>query len=153
MLQEACPEMRLSRTYPRGKIEKVFGAYFTSSIAFMVAYAIAGGAQEISLFGIDMLGSDEYVYQRPCVEYLVGFARGRGITVNIPEKSALIKSTYTYGYDFGAHKQGSTLQDRMLDEIAEWRAMAIEADNKLTIWKQKHDDVSGVVAPREIPIA
>jgi hypothetical protein len=33
----------------------------------------------------------EYKYQRPNLEYLIGFARGLGIEVYIPEQSSLCK--------------------------------------------------------------
>ena len=37
-------------------------------------------------------------YQRSGCEYYVGFARGRGIKVYIPQTSALCKANYVYGY-------------------------------------------------------
>lgn len=131
MMQEACPELRRSSAYPIGSVEKVFGRYFTSSISYMIAFAIACGFREISFFGVDMKGGDEYVYQRPCAEYLIGFALGRGIKVNIPEHSDLLKSTYTYGYDFGEYGKKVTGQLLMLDELAGYRSRAIEAEEKL----------------------
>jgi len=133
LMQEACPELKRSRAYPREKVGKAFGRYFTSSISFMIAYAIGAGFKEISLFGIDMKGGDEYVYQRPCAEYLIGIARGRGIKVNIPEHSDLLKSSYTYGYDFGEYEKEVTGQLLMLNELADWRARAIDAEEKLGI--------------------
>lgn len=131
LMQEACDDLTLSRPYPLEMVERQFGRYFTSSIAFMIAFAMIRGAKEISLFGIDMKGGDEYAYQRPCVEYLIGFAKGRGIKVNIPEHSDLLKSGYLYGYDFNGHKREFTAQDLMLTELAEWRSRAIEAEEKL----------------------
>jgi hypothetical protein len=134
-LQEACPELKRSRAYPRAQVEKMFGRYFTSSVAFMLAYAIAIRVQEISLFGIDMKGADEYAHQRPCVEYLLGFARGLGIKVNIPEQSDLLKSHHTYGYDFGSYDRTPTAQDLVQHELADWRSRAIEAESKLNDMK------------------
>jgi len=128
IMQEACPELRRSRAYPIEAIKKSFGDYFTSSFSFMLALAIARKVKQISLFGIDMKAGDEYVYQRPCAEYLIGVATGLGIKVNIPEDSDLLKSSYTYGYDFGEYGKEFGAQHRMLDELADWRSRAIEAE-------------------------
>ena len=72
--------------------------YYTSTPAQMMALAIYEGFEEIHLYGIDMLQAEEYFYQRSGVEYYVGFARGRGIKVYIPQTSALCKANYVYGY-------------------------------------------------------
>jgi hypothetical protein len=74
------------------------GDYFTSTPAEMVAHAIYEGFEEIHLYGVDMLQSEEYFYQRSGCEYYVGFARGRGIKVYVPPQSALCKANYVYGY-------------------------------------------------------
>lgn len=37
-------------------------------------------------------------YQRPGSEYLIGYARGMGIPVFVPEQSALCKANYVYGW-------------------------------------------------------
>ena len=131
MMQEACPELKRSRAYPLEAVEKMFGRYFTSSISFMIAFAIGYGAKEISLFGIDMKDADEYAHQRSCAEYLIGFAKGLGIKVNIPDHSDLLKSDYTYGYDFGSYERTPTAQDLVQHELADWRSRAIEAEARL----------------------
>lgn len=73
--------------------------YFTSSISYMLALAIAEGFTEIALYGIDLAADVEYMHQRPSAEYLIGVARGMGITVTIAPGSALLKSDGVYGYD------------------------------------------------------
>lgn len=47
-----------------------------------------------------MAADDEYGYQRPNCEYLIGLARGRGIKVVIPDESPLCKFQDT-GIKFG----------------------------------------------------
>jgi hypothetical protein len=82
-----------------GNIKGCFaGDYYTSTISYMLALAIMQGREEIHLYGIDLLQDEEYAYQRPGCEYLVGFARGMGIKVYIPEQSALCAANYVYGY-------------------------------------------------------
>lgn len=72
--------------------------YYTSTPAEMLALALYEGFEEIHLYGIDMLQAEEWGYQRSGCEYYVGFARGRGIKVYIPQTSALCKANYVYGY-------------------------------------------------------
>lgn len=77
--------------YPFDEVAKTTGEYWNSSIAYAMALAIHEGAKEIGVFGVDMSGDDEYGYQKPNMEYLIGLAIGRGIKVHIPEASPLLK--------------------------------------------------------------
>lgn len=91
-MQEA--ELPNSMRYPFEEVAATIGAYyFNSSIAYAMALAIHEGAEEIAIYGVDMKGDDEYGYQKPNMEYLVGLARGKGIKVTIPEQSPLCKFT------------------------------------------------------------
>lgn len=88
--------------YPFGDVAgTIGGAYWNSSIAYAMALAIHEGAAEIALYGVDMAASEEYAYQRPNMEYLIGIARGKGIKVTIPDESSLCKfnSGGIYFYD------------------------------------------------------
>ena len=123
-MQKALPEVPASVPFPRDEVNDWFrrytradapilGAqltcepqedgyfasdYYTSSIAEMLALAIAEGYKEIHVYGVDMLQSEEYYYQRSGCEYYIAFARGRGIRMYVPMQSALCTSGYTYGY-------------------------------------------------------
>jgi hypothetical protein len=90
------------------------GDYFTNSISFMIALAVYEAYSEIHVYGVNMLGSDEYEYQRPCVEYWVGFAKGRGIKCVIPKESSLLKADKRYGYE--THTGGETDMIRLLQD-------------------------------------
>lgn len=85
--------------YPKDEIVAKFGNYFTSSIAWMIALAIHEGAEEIGLWGIDMVGECEYAYQRACCEYLLGIARGKGITVTLSPHSPLLRAERMYAFE------------------------------------------------------
>ena len=77
----------------------LFGVdYFTSTPAYMVALALAEGFKMIALYGIDLIVGTEFDFQKACVEYLLGLANARGITVRIPPSSALLKQRWRYGY-------------------------------------------------------
>lgn len=76
--------------YPFEDVSKTTD-YWNSSIAYMMALAIHEGYDRINVVGVDMKAEDEYFYQRPNMEYLIGLARGKGIEVNIPKESPLCK--------------------------------------------------------------
>lgn len=96
-------EVEGSTEYPFDAVSETIGAvYFNSSIAYAMALAIHEGADEIAIYGVDMRGDDEYGYQKPNMEYLIGLARGKGINVSIPEESPLCKFQNT-GIKFYSH--------------------------------------------------
>lgn len=112
--------------YPIERMIAKFSDYFTSTVAFALAWSIdmidqsvaADLALEsvaspeaflarqrelyaqhtIGIFGIDLIVGGEYFYQKACAEYFIGQACGRGITVFIPPQSALCKQSHRYGY-------------------------------------------------------
>lgn len=88
-MQEAYLDTGAKR-YPFEEVAKTTD-YWNSSIAYAMAMAIHEGAEEIGVYGVDMKGDDEYGYQKPNMEYLIGLARGRGIVVHVPEESPLLK--------------------------------------------------------------
>ncbi len=81
------------------KAQVAFPDYFTSSIAFMLALAIYEGFTTIDLYGIDLTVGEEYDYQKPCAEFWIGFAMGKGIEVGIPAACALLKTKWRYGWE------------------------------------------------------
>lgn len=101
------PDVPDALVYPREAIHAALGGvadFWTSSIAYMLALAIheAEPGDAISIYGVDMALSDEYAYQRPACEYLIGLARGRGVSVEIPERSTLCRANFVYGLPPGA---------------------------------------------------
>jgi hypothetical protein len=131
--------------YPLEQMIARFGKYFTSTIGYMLALAIAEGYQWIGLYGIDLASDVEYPGQRPNTEYLIGLARGMGRTVVVTETSALLKAGHLYGYEqpIGAHgglvdlvrKHRATLVKKRDETIAALNTLdgAIQAyDNMLT---------------------
>ena len=86
--------------YPRDDMIAAFGRnWFTSSVAYMMAFAIANGAKEIGLFGVDMAADQEhYEAQRAgCVRF-IEIAEANGIAVHVPMESCLKTATPMYGY-------------------------------------------------------
>ncbi len=85
--------------FPARELVEEFGPYwFTSSLAWMFAFAIKQGATEIGVFGADMTTRNEYLHQRPAMQRWMEFASGRGIKVFVPEESDLMQPPELYGY-------------------------------------------------------
>jgi hypothetical protein len=73
--------------------------YFTNSISYMLAFASLCGYKEIHIYGVNMAHASEYGHQKSSCEYFVGFLRGKGINIIIPEQSDLLRTTHLYGYE------------------------------------------------------
>lgn len=101
-MQDAYDDLGATR-YPFEAVGEDTGRYWNSSIAYAMAMAIHEGAEEIAIYGVDMAADDEYGYQRPNMEYLVGLAKGKGIKVTIPWQSPLCKFQ-PYGIRFYNHQ-------------------------------------------------
>lgn len=105
---ERCDDIPSSRAFPLKDVMQHFGAshpYFTSTPAYMVALAVMMGYSAIHVYGINLLGMEEYEYQRPCMEYWIGVAEGRGIKVHL-NSSTLCRAAYRYGFDTHGGQDG-----------------------------------------------
>tara|TARA_R100000808_G_scaffold18710_1_gene40911 strand:- start:5229 stop:6239 length:1011 start_codon:yes stop_codon:yes gene_type:complete len=92
------PDLPQSELFPFEKFRKKYGReYFTNSFSYLMAMAIDEGYGRIYLYGINLTALDEYIHQRPCMEYWIGQAEARGIDVIIPPASALVKANTSYG--------------------------------------------------------
>jgi hypothetical protein len=98
-MQRACPEVPQSDVFPFEAVSQTCAAYWESSLAYAMSLAIHEGAEEIDVYGVDMDADEEYGYQKPNMEYLLGLARGRGIKVTLPASSPLLKFSGRFGYD------------------------------------------------------
>jgi hypothetical protein len=120
--------------------------YFTSSIGYMLAMAIAEGRNAqfepidedavgwIGLYGIDLASDTEYAEQRPNAEYFIGLARGLGIEVVIAEGSALLRADHLYGFESRQEKEGvngEAFLSTRIREIEQQRDKAISQLNTL----------------------
>jgi hypothetical protein len=96
-MQEKDPAIPMSVRYPLEAVAARVGGYLTSTAAYMIALAIYEWVDEISLLGIYLQTGTEYEKQRPCVEYLLGVAKGFGIKVVLPDDCRLTKAPlYAY---------------------------------------------------------
>jgi hypothetical protein len=98
-MQEARPEFPGAVQYPMAEMSKRFGDYFwTSSLAYMLALAIAKKPEIIGLWGVDMSAHDEYGHQRPGCHYFIQEAQRAGIQVYVPPESDILEPPPPYGY-------------------------------------------------------
>lgn len=114
------PDIPNSVAYPKEWVKEQLDCheYFTSTIAFMLALAIAEGFEEIGIYGIDLIIGREYHFEKACVEFFLGIAHARGIAYHLPSNSALLWQSHTYGYDqepnygfYGLEKLGKRAKD------------------------------------------
>lgn len=115
--------------FPYDETKELYGSlYLTSSPACMLAYAILKGYDDIHLFGIDLAVDDhEYFWQRPCMEAWVGFAKGRGVKITIPECSPFGKADYVEGRDYGIKRMKMSYPDNEYTEMAQEHVQKMEA--------------------------
>ena len=98
--------------FPWKDLVREFGPYFfTSTFAWMAAFALHQGVKEIGFFGVDMSSKDEYITQRPGGHYFITLARQRGIKINIPYESDLVQPPPLYGI-FSSGPMGRKLHAR-----------------------------------------
>lgn len=81
-------------------------AYFNSTAAYAVAYAVHIGVKKISLFGCDYTYANAHDAEkgRGCVEFHLGIATSRGIEIGFPAATSLMDANAPlaeriYGYD------------------------------------------------------
>ena len=140
------PLLPHATTYPMQDIVNKYGNYFTSSIAWMIAYAIDQKPDAIGLWGIDMMGEEEYLNQRACCEYLLGIARGMNITLIIADHSPILRSERLYGFEHTALSAGiNTMRRELTTAISKYDAEERKArderkfyEGQMTLLKSIH---------------
>ena len=92
------------KVYPFDKVNALMGGqHLSSTISYMMGYALIKGVTHIGLYGVDMAVNDkEYFRQRPDVYAWIGYAKAKGVEVIIPKEAAIFTSEYCYGRDLGA---------------------------------------------------
>lgn len=81
-------------------------AYFNSTAAYAIAYAIFIGVEHLAVFGNDFTYENSHHAEkgRACVEFWLGYAKARGMQVTVPHVSSLLDACNApadriYGYD------------------------------------------------------
>ncbi len=98
-MQQPWPQIPNAVEYPIQKAIAQFGRYFTNTISYELALAIMLGFDEVHIYGVDMAVAEEFMNQRPSVEFFIGILVGMGKKVYIPDEADLCKSRFLYGYE------------------------------------------------------
>lgn len=93
--------------YPlQAVVNRAGSDYFNNTVAYAIAYAIACGVKQLSLFGVDFnwAGASEVEPGRACCEYWLGRAQLLGVEVKVAPSSTLMDCAGKpgpryYGYD------------------------------------------------------
>lgn len=76
-------------------------AFFENTIAYQLGFALFSHCQEpigeIGLYGINMMGTREYLWERASVMFWTGVLVGEGIKITVPEGSAFFMSYWMRG--------------------------------------------------------
>lgn len=81
--------------------EELFGKFlrkmwFSSSISYCLAMAMAMNPEQIALFGIDLESGEEYISQFMGAAHLIDVARDRGIPISMPKGCGLLRDLEPY---------------------------------------------------------
>jgi len=134
--------------FPRDLMLEKFGRnWFSSSIAWMMAYAIhqMRAGDEIGLFGIDMGSMEEvYTHQRAGLHRFIEIAKEKGIIVHIPDESDLGQQPPLYGYS-----EATRFGRKMNVRLAEMRALLANIDGQLEKLKNERNYTVGAIHATE----
>jgi hypothetical protein len=76
--------------------------YFTSTFAYMMGIAVLEDFKRVEVYGFEMADDIEYVKQKACAEFWIGFAMGRGIEIYTPPGNQILYSALYGGNEQGA---------------------------------------------------
>lgn len=119
-----------SREKVSDELRPAFSWYKATSFDSMLMLAIAEGFEEIHCYGVDFrtfpIMDGESISARPCFEYWIGVANGRGIKVEVKHNGHLFKilhlacmsSSLEYGWD---REPGHDLRLGVIDPTDKWR--------------------------------
>lgn len=86
--------------------------YFTSSVAWMIAFALHQGASEIGIWGVETAEREDYFHQRACLNYWLGRAEERGVKITLPEGCVIMAAPFLYGVEDEANAAQLSVYDR-----------------------------------------
>lgn len=99
MLNKKYDEFPKAKVFPYDELIENNRRYFSNTVAWLTAYAIEQNPDTIGIWGVNMATDSEYMHQRPCCEYYLGIAEGKGIEVIMPESSEILKYNRLYGIE------------------------------------------------------
>jgi len=76
--------------------------YFTSTLAYMMGIAVLEKFERVEIYGFEMAEETEYVQQKACAEFWIGYAMGKGIEIYTPPNCQIL-----YSQLYGGNEQGA----------------------------------------------
>lgn len=76
--------------------------YFTSTFAYMMGIAVLENFERIEVYGFELADEIEYVQQKACAEFWIGYVLGLGIEVYTPPNCQILYSDLYGGNEQGA---------------------------------------------------
>ena len=147
---EAVPQLPNSVAYPKDEILERFGPYFqTNSVSWMVCLAVASGAKEVGLWGVDMAAKTEWTFQRTGLQTLLWYVwKHYGVKITLPPESDLWVPPVQYGF-CEADPHHVKLQARR----AEIAGQIVQAQNNLHVAQQTLTFMQGAEDDNEYHIS
>ncbi len=96
------PHIKNQVLFPLDVIEQAMPrAYFACTFAYQIALALFEGATTIGLYGAALIGQREALVERPCVEWWLGYAEGKGVTILVDhdEREGVLRHDGRYAHD------------------------------------------------------
>lgn len=140
-LKELHPEIPSGVLFPKDEIIKRFGTYFTNTVSWMIALAIAVQPKWIGVYGVDMAQNEEYATQRPSCEFFLGYAAGAGIDIHVPKEADMLKCRSLYGFE----TDGGQMRDKCKERRAELRQRIATHQEKSQQQREKAVFLSGAL--------
>lgn len=80
--------------------------YFSCTFCYQIGLALLEGATHIHLYGVPLTGAREALVERPCTEWWLGYAEGKGVEVKVihDEDYGLGKQAYRYAFNDQAER-------------------------------------------------
>jgi len=107
-MQHWHPEVPGSVSYPLYEVQKrvfrdkfrrgddKYVKYFTSTFAYMAGIAELEDFERVEIYGFEMADEIEYITQKACAEFWIGYLMGKGVEIYTPENCQLLWS-WLYG--------------------------------------------------------
>ena len=113
--------------------------YFTSTFSHMIVYAFYLMKHEwfenrdIQIFGFEMESDTEYIHQRACAEYWIGYGRALGIKIEAPGAKILTGKHYAYDMENGqGYRTRLELRvNHLKDQLRNAEAEAVKSEGAL----------------------
>lgn len=141
---EPVPALPNSVAYPKDAILEQFGPYFqTNSLSWMTCMAVASGATEIGLWGVDMAAQSEWMFQRTGLQTLLWYVnRHYNVKIILPPESDLWVPPPIYGFsEANAQYTKYAVRRAELDsQIAAAQNQLHVAQQTLTFFQGAKDD-------------